>query len=392
MNKKYKFDFFTSFILVFLLTLTITFSSLDREFTILDQISQYSFILLSIIFFLILLIRKTIKKKDILFLFPFILLMCLYTYKLDSLDGNIISRILVPISFVLLMFTLYKVNISQKQLLMFYLFTFIIYLILGIALLTESTNTNTIGAFAYFIIFLPLLYTINFTQKNSKLKGFLLFALMITLVLLSSTRSILLAIIFFIITYFLWKALIKYKILFYTWFLFSIFIVTFITIIYPKLYLFKNVSKYNDLIYEYTGKNLFSGREQIWAQLLDLIKLKPLFGYGASAYAADYINYQTTAHNAYISVAFQVGIVGITLLLIFLFLIWKLLWNFRNNLSTRLVGSFFISMLIYQVFERSLIQGNYAIGILQWIILGVGLNYASQVNKKEKDIIYNKEE
>jgi O-antigen ligase len=133
---------------------------------------------------------------------------------------------------------------------------------------------------------------------------------------------------------------------------------------------------------KYTGKNILSGREHVWETLLFLIKQQPFFGYGSGALLRDFIDTSLSAHNLYLQVSLQIGLIGLGLLVLILTLVWMMYLNGKGNPKVRLVASFFIGTLTYQLFEVTLTQNNFGLAIIQWVIIGLGISYA--VNNDEQ--------
>lgn len=335
-------------------------------------------------------IRESINKKDILLFIPFLSLIIIYIIRLQSFN-DLSSNILLPISTALFMYILYKFHIGKNELSAFLIFAIIIYLALLAAFITLIRNPNTIGAYTYFITFVPLLYIINYTKRLTKFKIWILLSIITIFILITGARTALLAAIFSLITATLWKFIIRKKSIFYGYFYFVITIIFTITVLYPKIYLLESFQKYDALSIEITGKSLYSGRNLIWNALLDVIKLKPILGYGTNVQASDLTFTEQTSHNLYLKVSLETGLFGVLLLLIFFFVIWKSLWKNRNNPSACLTGSFIIGILIHQTFELHFLPSGNSIALLQWIIIGLGLNYS---NKKKTlnnmDTILNK--
>lgn len=126
---------------------------------------------------------------------------------------------------------------------------------------------------------------------------------------------------------------------------------------------------------EYTGKDFFSGRQRFWEDLFIAITDRPWFGHGAGAVAESFTGFEWSAHNLYLQTALQVGTVGLVALLVFLWVVWRLFWNRRYFLATRLAAALFVGMLFHQMFEVSITQNSLANGFLIWLILAVGISY-----------------
>lgn len=152
------------------------------------------------------------------------------------------------------------------------------------------------------------------------------------------------------------------------------------------MYKWDNFYKLNEITINLTGKPLMTGRNTIWAQLVDVISLKPWLGYGASVLPEDFLSISFSAHNLYLQTALQTGIIGVVLLAIFFFFIWKSFWENRHDSKIILVASFFIGIIMHQSFEVTLTQNYFSIGLLQWIIIAMGLHYSLNKNSKKSEL------
>lgn len=126
-----------------------------------------------------------------------------------------------------------------------------------------------------------------------------------------------------------------------------------------------------------------SGRNDIWIVLSEMIKEHPLFGHGMSTVASDLIGNDKSAHNLYLNTLIQIGYIGFACVIIILFIIWMRLTSIRNDFFVRLSGAYMIGILIHQNFEITLFQNQLSIGILQWLIMAIGLSRIFNFNKKE---------
>lgn len=120
------------------------------------------------------------------------------------------------------------------------------------------------------------------------------------------------------------------------------------------------------------NKNFFSGRSEIWFDLWSPIMDKPFFGHGIGVDARDFT--MKTAHNQYMQTLLESGIIGLIAFFFILFILWKLLLKNLHSFEAKLSACFFIATLIYANFELTLFQNNYAIGILQWLLMTLGIS------------------
>jgi len=135
-----------------------------------------------------------------------------------------------------------------------------------------------------------------------------------------------------------------------------------------------------EIAQRYSGAELYSGRELLWPMVLDHISQKPIFGWGAGfreeEILSDFLGEATHAHNLYLAVALQTGIMGLVLLFGVLYSIWSIYRCPNSDRVVRLSAAFFVGILFHQWFELSLTQNNVSVGVLFWTIIGLGMNRA----------------
>jgi len=233
---------------------------------------------------------------------------------------------------------------------------------------------NALGAFIYFISF----FNISALYETKILSKKILFSISticsIIIIFQCRARAVWLAIIAMIITLCLWKFITKNKRKF-SIYLFTIFALIFIGVfIYPSLQTSNYILQIDQILIGYTGKSIFSGRNKIWSILLSVINEKIVFGHGASALPRNFIYTNLSSHNLYLQTILQTGIVGVLALLGIVTFIWKKFWAKKDIKQVKISAAFLVSILVYQTFEVSLTQNNLSLGILQWLVLSVGLS------------------
>ena len=128
------------------------------------------------------------------------------------------------------------------------------------------------------------------------------------------------------------------------------------------------------------GKSLFTGRERLWPFLATLISRHPLLGYGPGALPAAFLDTDRSSHSLYLQISLQSGVFGLVLFLLLMGRIWSFYWVGRDDPIVRLSGAFLTGILVHQTFEVSLTQNELPIGLVQWLILGMGV---SQILKRQ---------
>lgn len=247
-------------------------------------------------------------------------------------------------------------------------------------------NENVFSALMFYLAFFPILNLMLVKRRFNKMIWFMILAINIVLVIAGHARSIWLALLICAFVFMLWNRITSCKVTFYSFFLLVILALFVVTILYPSLSTHPNASLWNQYVRQYTGANLFSGRERLWQPLIELIKQKPLLGYGASAVPGQFLQTGLSSHNYYIQMALQTGLIGLGVIWLLLFNVWKIFYYGKNSVYVRLAGSYFISALVYQLFEVSLTQNNLSIGILIWLIISIGVNKSIEEKSKMRHV------
>lgn len=334
-------------------------------------------------------LKGNVNRKLYSLIIPFILFQGMYIFNYSSYTKpETLGNITYQGFFFLLMFILASIKWKKKHIKIFSSLTLIIYPILGGYILTDSTlvNPNVLGGYAFLLTFFPLLFILNYSKRKIKTKFLFLTVPAAILMWKTGARSILIAVLFIFITYRLWNIISRSKTLYNFYFLLIMLFSYGFTIIYPRLNeLLPNFPQYEYWMMEYTGKRILSGRDYIWRSLADVILTKPWFGFGSGAQSGDVIITTLSAHNLYLQIALQVGLVGLILFIVSLYCIWRAFWNNRYDKKVMLSASFFIGIIVYQIYEVSLTQNNLPFSLLQWTIIGMGISYS--LNSKKTTIL-----
>lgn len=269
-----------------------------------------------------------------------------------------------------------EIKVVSKFIELFLIINFVVLIIMRFPFPFKSfaKNSNAFSALMFFLSFFPVL---NYLLTDNFLKRkYLLFiaGIGILLVVFGQSRSIWVTAIICLGVFWKWKFICKNRIRYYLFFGIIIIGSIGVVILLPLLRQHPNALIWNQFVREYTGGNLFSGRERIWEQLLVAIMERPIIGYGASITPNALITIDLSSHNLYLQTAIQVGLIGVCILFVLFLNIWTLMYRGRNNIYTRLSGSYFIGIIIYQSAEVSLTQNNLAIGIIMWLIIGIGIS------------------
>lgn len=338
------------------------------------KISDIIILFLTVIYIIVSMVssQNGLGNRGITNTFEFVACIGVYLYFSNSEWNNKVILLIYRISIV------------------FVLFHFLVWIAKGFGREFSSIypNSNILGPFMFIAIYFILLRIFT-TKKRLIPYIFLLIALVILLA--SDTRSVLLSMFIGAIIYFIWNTIVKNKGL--SIFLFILIIVSFgsIVFVYPKLPNWSQYGKLEAWMLEHTGKSIMSGRADIWGRLINLIDLRPIFGFGPNTVATDVIGRDASSHNLYINMALQIGYLGLLIFILILFTIFMSYISKGSNRLVKLSVAAFIAILAHQLFEITLVQNQLSIGLLQWLVIatGVGVTTSKSNDKNKKEVINN---
>lgn len=380
-------SFLTTFLIMgnIILYITLYYFSLTKG-SLLEFISLLLYIIsfLSMLFILAFFLKYGISKNELNFILitfiSYFLFLIVYAYlSSDNTGINMSSRILV-LNLILILISFMKWT-KQKVLILPTMLA-IYSIILFLKLITDGEvsnyagfflNPNILGVFIFLTLYFHII-AYYFVVKKYKLFWLGIIFIDISLIIVSSTRSVWLSLITGIMLLFIFQLNQRYKrIVHNSLFMFISLSSLSFPFIYISFYKSEFGWQFNNFIISLTGKSLFSGREKLWIELFEYIKFQPLLGYGPSTIPADLINTTLSSHNTYIQILLQTGIIGTMLFLLILFSIWNFLFIDKNSFPLKLTVAFFGGILVYSTFEISLVQGGYPINIMQWLVLSFGI-------------------
>lgn len=233
-------------------------------------------------------------------------------------------------------------------------------------------NPNILGVFVSCLVFFPV---VAFHYVNKWKKGLLALGILIACILIytSSARAVLLLLATVIASRVVLAISKKlFSLLFYGVMLFNF--VFFL--LYSLLAKTKYFTLLNDFSVNTFGKSFFSGREDIWEPALRFGLQEPFLGYWIGIAPKDYLEGTNLvhAHNQYVQIFLESGLIGLVFFVLFLLGIWKIYQRAIDVPIVQWSACFFLGILIYQNVEISLFFNMQAIGLLQWFIIAVGIS------------------
>ena len=227
------------------------------------------------------------------------------------------------------------------------------------------SNSDTFGS--VLLVYILILYSFK-----DKLSLFILLGLFV--LLLTGSRANFLTAVFFIGAVYILNnhrklIILSDKVIFI---LFITIVVAFIAI-YPSLLLFDVGVQLDELSKAYLGKNLLSGRNIVWLEMYDLIGKSPIIGYGLSA-DPSLAGIQKSCHNTFIQTGLQTGIVGVVLLFLILYMLYRYFSKVICGRSKYYGMCLVMCIILHECFEICLTQNSFTIGIMMWFLLGLRCN------------------
>lgn len=250
------------------------------------------------------------------------------------------------------------------------------------------TNSNALGAYMALMLFF---FAVMVRHGRRKLYWLLAAVMCGAIGYFTETRSVWLLLVTACVFFAGWNFISKSKLRFYATFGLLLAGVLSFIFLYPRLALLDNFKTYNMLMYEYTGKLLLSGREDIWVYLVDRLRDSPWVGFGAGTGPESFAEFtdKVSAHNLYLQIALQTGVLGLCAFLAVLLAVWRLFWNGRDRFVVRLSACFFAAILVHQSFEVTLTQNNMALGLFQWWIAAIGASAAKGEPDRHEHLVHS---
>jgi O-Antigen ligase. len=303
-----------------------------------------------------------------------------YQFEFESFKNTVAMTCMV---IVFLFCAKYGVYITSNVVLMRTLC--LLSFVTGVIAANSIISKNIVGAvFFYFFILSFLCFSCSLI-RYSAVKVNVLFAAIIMIFImysyLSGFRSMLLYALLLMVCYFLFLS--NYHRRFRN--AIPIFIVTFI---FGLIMLYVNINDWaigetlNYLFEERTGRQFSSGRQVLWAILVEYAAEQPLFGYGPSALMSNFTGEELSAHNYYIQLVIQLGMVGLIMLMIWLWLIWEsFVYSDGPKYIVALGAACLVVFVIHNSLEVLMFQNGTIAAIPAWILIGLTYSVAATTNR-----------
>ncbi len=127
------------------------------------------------------------------------------------------------------------------------------------------------------------------------------------------------------------------------------------------------------VISDVSGHRANSGRDQLYFYLLNRVQESPIFGLGAGTLPRDVLSTEFSAHNYYLQVYLQVGVIGLLAVAAFLLAIWRLLAAAKST-AGRFGSAVFLMFVVHNSAEVLMLQNSALVAIPAWSLIGLALS------------------
>lgn len=223
-------------------------------------------------------------------------------------------------------------------------------------------------------------------HKNKILTALILSALL----LLFKSRSSIIMMITMLVFYYLLKW-IKTKKQFVIIFIAVSVIVFLIPELYMKIYSSQNAEFLNLLAKQYTGKNLFSGRNIIWPVLDEWLNrdLKTwLFGLGGEFVGGSFFydlvisDVVVSTHNLFLFLRGQGGMVFFCLFIFIVYNIYSQFYDFLDDEYICIGSAYLLALMIRASFDLLLMANRFVDSMFSWFVISLILGYVNYLKTR----------
>lgn len=246
-----------------------------------------------------------------------------------------------------------------------------------------ALNPNILGFFVFLNLFVLVAFLFMGRGRAARFFSAVFVVAAVFLILVSGARSTLGALVISVIFYALLRLFnikVNKRVV-----VSSIFFVFLVSPAFAYFYVFLSAGIYADELNfafgEITGKNLFTGREVIWKAVISSIGDNLLFGRGFGS-SMGLLDLDVSAHNLYLTLLYQLGVVGYFLFFVVVSLaLGNLSAGSASNRFQALCFSLLMVVLFQQNFEIFLFQNNLPASFLFWVCLALSNRKMQSPNK-----------
>ena len=321
-----------------------------------------------------------------------LLILTLVIATINSFDLGVAIRIILQFTLVMLwcvFVSTLPMNRNRVRLMTIFAVTVIVANLLAwIAQGGRGININGLmeNRFAYaemlcFLMFFPWFAALTTQKRLYKYLTLLLILVTIFSFHMVSGRAPLLVFMICVTFYFSWRLVTAHITIFFSSLIVMLVGIAVFVWFFARFYDYAFMQALDAWVVENMGRTMASGRQEVWQLILDSWSKSPWIGQGVGLGERRFVFYEPhgdwlSAHNLYVSMIYQTGVMGLTALFGLIMTIWWTFWRARRDPVVRLAASFFVGMLAAQNFAVSLIYNSGSMALLFWTIIGIGLRRA----------------
>lgn len=313
------------------------------------------FIILAVLFFNNVNLFEKLKKPDVeLYVLGFAVVIALANL---FIIGSHKGCILIITDFLLLWYLSKEVKLTKIQMEFMQIVFFIVFMVWAVIDLAFSYNSNTGASVTVFTFMCAMLLMTRFSGRKEIYGLIIVIAVvrLVNLVLWHLARGAFLALFLLLFFYYIapkkwWQDKKMYS--------FLVIFSTFGSLLFVLFYVLAAGTGVNFQM-PFFYKSLFSGREQIWLEVFNMLKLHPITGIGSGYELESFFEYNI--HNVMYDI---LAVHGVVVFALSLFLILKRLFCMRQYIKTDsikiLAASGLFAMFIESFIDMDLMWADYS--------------------------------
>lgn len=239
----------------------------------------------------------------------------------------------------------------------------------------DSINSNSVAMFFMFSAVYLVMFAKILNFKYIKSFSFIIFAVALIEILAYQARTTLIAFVLFLIMYYIvpikfWQNKNAVKTIFI-----SLIIGSFL---FPAAYLFLNTSDIQYMVELYSSKSLYSGREDIWWNLIDSLLRDPssiFIGLGSAVEL--WIGNNLNLHNASLAILVNFGLIGIVLFYACLFKFFGEIYKRGVQNEVQIIGVITILSFLIQAYSENVFL-YYRLMLFNYLCFSLAINYREE--------------
>ena len=156
------------------------------------------------------------------------------------------------------------------------------------------------------------------------------------------------------------------------------------SVLYANITSLPGYEELNRLSVKLFDKNLNSSRPVLWKySLAELSWWQFIVGKGTGTLPSMSVYSTSSFHNSYLQLLMQNGILGLASLYTVFRIIWVRLVKCSDDKVIKFVLAAFVGIMVYNCFETTLLQNKTFLGIVQWLVLVLGLLRCNNLSRQK---------